>query len=231
MHPSIGLTTLTHNHSFQSSVSLFLRRATNSYVGLSQLNDKLTPKALSNKQNALVVVVVAFLLWLYLLICFVFFLLLLWLTWPTVQLQYILFCFFKQHHWQTSGSSQPLRIRNDYYRSILQQHSPRKKSMAEGALMPISPPAAASTEQNACTSPPQQLFNNLNKRPRLSTPRHCFHSSTPISLRFCLTQQTYYTCRCYRSWPILLLVHNAESPVLGGRKTRETTNRRRCRLV
>lgn len=65
--------------------------------------------------------------------------------------------------------------------TILQQHSPRKKSILEEALMPISPPTAASTEQNTCTSPPQQLFNNSNNRPRLSSERHSM-VSTSLSL-------------------------------------------------
>lgn len=58
----------------------------------------------------------------------------------------------------------------------------------ERALMPISPPIAASTELNACTSPPQQPFNNLSNQAGLSTPQHGFHS------HFFLTQQSYYTC-------------------------------------
>lgn len=54
--------------------------------------------------------------------------------------------------------------------------------------MPISPPIAASTELNACTSPPQQPFNNLSNQAGLRTPQHGFHSY------FFLTQQSYYTC-------------------------------------
>lgn len=40
----------------------------------------------------------------------------------------------------------------------------RRKSILQRALMPITSLTAASTEQNACTSPPQQLFSNLNDR-------------------------------------------------------------------
>ena len=72
--------------------------------------------------------------------------------------------------------------------TILQQHSPRKKSILGGALMPISPPIAASTEHNACSSPLQQLFNNLNNQARPSTPQHGLRSHY-----FC-TRPTYYSC-------------------------------------
>lgn len=102
--------------------------------------------------------------------------------------------------------------------TILQQHLPRKKSILEGeserALMPISPPIAASTELNACTSPPQQPFNNLSNQARHSTPQHGFHS------HFFLTRQTYYTCLFFSFLlsiaPALPLPHvyDAQSPVL-----------------
>ena len=48
--------------------------------------------------------------------------------------------------------------------------------------MPISPRIVASTEQNACTSPLQQPFNNLNNQARLSTPQHGLHSTLHFSL-------------------------------------------------
>lgn len=86
--------------------------------------------------------------------------------------------------------------------TILLQHSPRKKSILEEALMPISPPTSASTEQNACTSPLQQLFNNLNNRPRLGSAHHSMVptllSTNLLHLRFLLllrSPSTHIRCR------------------------------------
>lgn len=54
--------------------------------------------------------------------------------------------------------------------------------------MPVSLLAAASTQQNARISPPQQLFNNLNNQAQLN------NMFSPHLPHFLLTRQTYYTC-------------------------------------
>lgn len=121
---------------------------------------------LLNKQNAHCFSFLIFIV-LNLLLCLVFFFFLLWQTWPKVNSKTAAF----QKIFFSCGpageglfTALPVNVRLGVWApqnetllsklyTILQQRSPRKKSIADGAPMPISPPIAASTEQNACTSP------------------------------------------------------------------------------
>lgn len=84
--------------------------------------------------------------------------------------------------------------------------------------MPISPLTAASTEHNASTSPPQQLFNNLNGRLWISTaawfPLQLDKLTTvaPASSSHTYTMQA----GCSRGFV------RAEKPPTDGRKLRHT---------
>lgn len=75
--------------------------------------------------------------------------------------------------------------------------------------MPVSPPTAASTEAECMYLSSSAAFLIIPTTWLSSAARF----SPPLS-RFFLTQQTCYTCCCYRSCPVLLHIHNAESPVL-----------------
>lgn len=79
--------------------------------------------------------------------------------------------------------------------------------------MPMSALIAASTEQNACTSPLQQLFNNLNNQAQPNTPQRGFHSlfldSTYLSHLLLLLPYPPTHTQCRRR-PIVLTLSEGE---------------------